>query len=140
MAYFNLVLIGSILLLSYLWVVYTFRPVRSIVDNLSNIVYKKEYKNIVYYKKDEFFPLMEAINNLNKSLSLQEKIRSDFLSDLSHEIKTPITAVKCYLEGIEDGIIETTPKNMKMLYGEIERLIKITNSIMEYEKEESRNF
>ncbi|EKE29585.1 MAG: integral membrane sensor signal transduction histidine kinase [uncultured bacterium (gcode 4)] len=140
MAYFNLVLIWTILLLSYIWVVYTFRPVRSIVDNLSDIVYKKEYKNIVYRKKDEFFPLMEAINNLNKSLSLQEKIRSDFLSDLSHEIKTPITAVKCYLEGIEDGIIETSPKNMKMLYDEIERLIKITNSIMEYEKEESRNF
>ncbi|HBY74420.1 TPA: hypothetical protein DEG21_00585 [Patescibacteria group bacterium] len=38
------------------------------------------------------------MNNLNKSLSLQEKIRSDFLSDLSHEIKTPITAVKCYIE------------------------------------------
>ena len=29
---------------------------------------------------------------------------------------------------------------MKMLYDEIERLIKITNSIMEYEKEESKNF
>jgi signal transduction histidine kinase len=43
-------------------------------------------------------PLVDMINNLNKSLSIQEKIRTSFLSDLSHEIKTPITAVKCYLE------------------------------------------
>ncbi|MDD2566183.1 MAG: HAMP domain-containing sensor histidine kinase, partial [Candidatus Gracilibacteria bacterium] len=54
------------------------------------------------------------------------------------EIKTPITAVKCYLEGIEDGIIIPDDKNMSLLYNEIERLIKITNSIMEFEKEESQ--
>lgn len=140
MAYFNLILITLIWIMFYFWVVYSFRPIRDIIDNLSNIIYKKEYKNIVYKKWDEFRPLIDTINNLNKSLSLQEKIRSDFLSDLSHEIKTPITAIKCYLEWIEDWVIETNDNNMNMLYNEIERLIKITNSIMEYEKEESMNF
>lgn len=138
--FFNLALISFLLAISYLWVRYSFRPITAIVDNLSNIIYKKEYKNIVYSKKDEFRPLIDTINNLNRSLSLQEKIRSDFLSDLSHEIKTPITAVKCYLEWIEDWVIKTDEKNMKLLYDEIERLIKITNSVMEFEKEESRNF
>jgi len=140
MAYFNLWLISIILIISYIWVLYSFRPIRAIIDNLSNIIYKKEYKNIIYRRKDEFYNLIEAINNLNKSLSLQEKIRSDFLSDLSHEIKTPITAIKCYLEWIEDGIIILDDKNINLLYNEIERLIKITNSVMEYEREESKNF
>lgn len=140
MAYFNLMLICIILTISYIWVIYSFRPIRAIIDNLSNIIYKKEYKNIIYKRKDEFYNLIEAINNLNKSLSLQEKIRSDFLSDLSHEIKTPITAIKCYLEWIEDWVITLDEKNIKLLYNEIERLIKITNSVMEYEKEESKNF
>lgn len=140
MAYFNLWLITIILAISYIWVIYSFRPIRAIIDNLSNIIYKKEYKNIIYKRKDEFYNLIEAINNLNKSLSLQEKIRSDFLSDLSHEIKTPITAIKCYLEWIEDWIITLDEKNINLLYNEIERLIKITNSVMEYEKEESKNF
>lgn len=139
-AFFNLVLIAIILILSYFWINYSFRPIRDIVDNLSNIIHKKKYRNIIYMKKDEFHPLFEVINNLNKSLSIQEKIRSDFLSDLSHEIKTPITAIKCYLEWIEDGIIKIDENNMKILYEEIERLIKITNSIMDYEKEESKNF
>jgi len=140
MAYFNFILITIILLIFYFWLVRSFRPIVEIIDNLSNIIYKKTYKNIIYKKWDEFKPLIDTINNLNKSLSLQEKIRSDFLSDLSHEIKTPITAVKCYLEWIEDGIIIPDEKNMSLLYNEIERLIKITNSIMEYEKEESKNF
>lgn len=140
MAYFNLWLISIILVISYIWVLYSFRPIRAIIDNLSNIIYKKEYKNIIYKRKDEFYNLIEAINNLNKSLSLQEKIRSDFLSDLSHEIKTPITAIKCYLEWIEDWVISLDETNIKLLYDEIERLIKITNSVMEYERAESENF
>lgn len=140
MAFFNLWLITIILVISYIWVIYSFRPIRAIIDNLSNIINKKEYKNIIYKRKDEFYNLIEVINNLNKSLSLQEKIRSDLLSDLSHEIKTPITAIKCYLEWIEDWVITLDEKNIKLLYNEIERLIKITNSVMEYEKEEWKNF
>lgn len=56
------------------------------------------------------------------------------LSDLSHEIKTPITAIKCYLEGMDDGVIEASEKNYRLLHNEIDRLINITSSIMEYEK------
>ncbi|EKD65799.1 MAG: periplasmic sensor signal transduction histidine kinase [uncultured bacterium (gcode 4)] len=136
--YFNLFLIVLISGVIYAWIKLTFKPISQVISNLSNIIYKKEYKNIFYNKKDEFYPLIEWINNLNKSLSLQEKIRSDFLSDLSHEIKTPITAVKCYIEWIEDGILELDEKNIKLLHSEIDRLIKITNLIMDYEKEESK--
>lgn len=140
MAWFNLFLILFISIILYIWIRFTFKPIQDIIDNLSNIIYKKQYKNILYNKKDEFSSLIEGINNLNKSLSLQEKIRSDFLSDLSHEIKTPITAVKCYLEAIEDWVITLNEKNIKLLHSEIDRLIKITNLIMQYEKEESKKF
>lgn len=136
--YFNLFLIILISGVIYAWIKLTFNPIKQVISNLSNIIYKKEYKNLFYNKKDEFYPLIEAINNLNKSLSLQEKIRSDFLSDLSHEIKTPITAVKCYIEWIEDWILKLDEKNIKLLHAEIDRLIKITNLIMDYEKEESK--
>lgn len=138
--YFNLILISAILFFVYLWISHSFKPISAIIDNISWVIFKKEYKNIVYKKNDEFKPLINIINNLNRSLSLQEKIRSDFLSDLSHEIKTPITAVKCYLEWIEDGIIELNEKNLWLLRDEIDRLIKITNQVMEFEREESKKF
>lgn len=104
------------------------------MENLSDIISRKEYRQIEYRKKDEFGALIGTINALNKNLSHQQKIRSDLLSDLSHEIKTPITAIKCYLEGMDDGVIESTPKNYALLHKEIDRLIEITGSIMEYEK------
>ncbi len=130
----NVLLIIFILLISYLWIHRAFRPIQTILENLSNIISRKGYKQIEYSKKDEFGALISAINSLNESLSRQQQIRSDFLSDLSHEIKTPITAIKCYLEGMDDGVIETSEKNYRLLHREIDRLINITSSIMEYER------
>lgn len=130
----NVSLIVFILLISYLWIHRSFRPIQTILENLSNIISRKGYKQIEYSKKDEFGALISAINSLNESLSRQQQIRSDFLSDLSHEIKTPITAIKCYLEGMDDGMIETSEANYRLLHREIDRLINITSSIMEYER------
>ncbi|MDD2916751.1 MAG: HAMP domain-containing sensor histidine kinase [Candidatus Gracilibacteria bacterium] len=130
----NIVIILIVLIVSWFWVHKSFRPIRFIIENLSDIISRKGYKQIEYKKKDEFGALIGTINSLNKNLSRQQKIRSDLLSDLSHEIKTPITAIKCYLEGMDDGVIEATPKNYALLHKEINRLIDITGSIMEYEK------
>ena len=130
----NILNIVFTLIISFAWIRFSFRPIQSIIDNLSDIISRKEYRQIEYKKKDEFGALIATINELNKNLSRQQKIRSNFLSDLSHEIKTPITAIKCYLEGMDDGVIESTPKNYALLHSEINRLIEITSSIMEYEK------
>ncbi len=130
----NILNIVFTLIISFAWIRFSFRPIQSIIDNLSDIISRKEYRQIEYKKKDEFGALIATINELNKNLSRQQKIRSNFLSDLSHEIKTPITAINCYLEGMYDGVIEITSKNYALLYSEINRLIEITSSIMEYEK------
>jgi signal transduction histidine kinase len=72
------------------------------MSTIQNIIDRKRYGAIRYAGKNEFTPLITTINNLHKTLSIQEKIRTDFLSDLSHEIRTPITAVQCYIEALED--------------------------------------
>ncbi len=116
-----------------LWVRAIFRPIRTITENIQNIIDRKRYSSIRYTGKDEFTPLISTINSLHKTLSIQEKIRSDFLSDLSHEIRTPITAVKCYLEGIQDGVIKLDTKTAELLQSELERLAEITGRIMNFE-------
>jgi len=139
MSLVNIFIIIFTLIISWIWIRFSFRPIQFIIENLSHIISRKGYKQIEYTKKDEFGALINTINALNKNLSHQQKIRSDLLSDLSHEIKTPITAIKCYLEGMDDGVIESNPKNYALLHKEINRLIEITGSIMEYEKLEQIN-
>jgi two-component system, OmpR family, sensor histidine kinase BaeS len=130
----NLVLISIILGITFLWTKFLFRATKDIEYGLSRLLDRKEYMPIEYKRRDEFEPLIHAVNSLSESLSIQEKIRSDFLSDFSHEIKTPITALKVYFEWIEDGIVSLDEKSVWIVQAELNRLLATTESIMEYEK------
>lgn len=129
----NLLWITLLILIYALWIKRVFMPIEVIIRKLQDYIDTSLYTNIPYSRNDEFFPLISTINNLHKSLSLQEAIRSNFLSDLSHEIRTPITAVKCYLEAIEDGMMKIDEKTTPLLHNELSRLADITEKIMEYE-------
>lgn len=134
MFFVNLGLFVFVLLSSWLFIRISMRPLRSVVDRIEGMAERRDYQVVEYAGNDEFRPLLDAISSLSKRLSRQEKIRSDFLHDLSHEIKTPISAIKCYLEGIEDGIIPLDDKNVGHLTGEINRLIRITDTILQLDR------
>lgn len=138
MFFVNFGLIALVLIASSTFTRLSLRPLRSVVERIEGMANRHEYRKVEYSGNDEFRPLLDAINSLSESLAFQEKIRSDFLSDLSHEIKTPITAVKCYLEGMEDGVIPMDEKNIGHLTEEIGRLIRITDSVMHLERLEGK--
>ncbi len=119
--------------LYFLWIRRVFIPVHLIISRLNDYIDSARFQSILYKRNDEFAPLVSTINNLYKSLRVQENIRSDFLSDISHEIRTPITAVRCYLEAIEDGMMTLDNKTIPLLQAELTRLTSITEKIMEYE-------
>ena len=130
----NLIWLVLVYFVYMLWIRSIFSPVERVTDNIRKIVEHGEHSSLKYEKWDEFFPLISAINNLHKSLSIQQKIRSNFLTDLSHEIRTPITAVKCYLEAIEDGVMELDTKTLALFQKELDRLASTTEEIMQFER------
>ncbi len=138
MFYTNLLLIAVALASSSAFIRWSFKPLKPVVRRIQNMAARRDYAVVDYRSKDEFSPLIAAINDLSHHLELQEKIRSDFLSDFSHEIKTPISAIKCYLEGIEDGVIPLDEKNVRRLSAEIDRLIRIADSVMRIERLEGK--
>lgn len=98
-------------------------------------------KEISYYnEKDEIWLLVNSINSLNKKLRLQDDIRTRLLADISHELKTPITSIQCYLEWISDWVIKLDQKNLNSITHEMKRLISLVNKIMDYEKLERKRF
>lgn len=109
-------------------------PIKKVTSEIKNLSLLSQNKIIHYDKKDEIWLLIWAINDLNKRLSLQENIRNRLLADISHELKTPITSIQCYLEWISDGVIELSEKNLNSISSEMQRLIELVNKIMEYEK------
>jgi two-component system, OmpR family, sensor histidine kinase BaeS len=87
--------------------------------------------NLTVKGNDEIAELTAAFNKMVNKLRHLEKIREESSSDLAHELRTPVTNIKNYLEGIEDGILKPDQKTIEEIKEEIERLIKLINHIQD---------
>ena len=126
----------TLTILVVLWFVRsTISPIKKVAERIKISKPGKDYKQINYKNPhDEVWLLIWSINNLNQKLNLQDQIRGRLLADISHELKTPITSIQCYLEWITDGVIKLDQKNLNAITDEMKRLIVMVNKIMEHEK------
>lgn len=141
----NIISIWFIIILLIIFIKYTIYPIKAVTASIKefysqkNGINLKQKEDIQYYnKKDEIGLLINAINNLNNKLNMQDEIRTRLLADISHELKTPITSIQCYLEWISDWVIKLDQKNLNSITSEMKRLISLVNKIMEYEKLERK--
>ncbi len=113
------------------------RPLRSLssgMRNLRNNDYDLKLKNI---GSEEFDEVVCEFNRLTDQLSKVEKLRKDLISDTSHELKTPITALLGQLNGIKEGVFELDEKRTDLLIGQVERLSDIVERLQEFARIQS---
>ncbi|MCT4617763.1 MAG: HAMP domain-containing histidine kinase [Candidatus Gracilibacteria bacterium] len=139
----NIIIANSVLIfLLILYLLYFTRknlsPINEITDKIRKFKSAENFDEIAYDKPDEIGLLVSSINELSGNLKKQEQIRHKFLADISHELKTPITAIRCYLEGISDGVIKINNETLGQITEEMNRLVNLVNMIMDYERFENR--
>lgn len=129
-------------------VIYYFSQ-RIIINPLKKINYvadkisKGEVDRRVNIKsKDEIGVLAESFNSMANSLEAVEKNRRDFISNVSHEIRSPITSIKGFIGGILDGVIPKEKENyyLSITYEEIQRLTRLVNDLLDLSAIESGQF
>jgi two-component system sensor histidine kinase BaeS len=83
---------------------------------------------------DEIGRLSETFNMMAKSLEIQEGLRKKLISNMAHELRTPLSAVRGEIEGMLDGLIPKDNEQLQSLYEETGRLKKILDGIEELTK------
>lgn len=79
-------------------------------------------ENIVYKNNDEFDELIDNFNDMQKHLKEEteknkryQESKLEMINGINHDIRTPLTAVKGYIKGIQDGIANTDEKRKQYL-------------------------
>lgn len=99
-------------------------------------------KRVHVNSNDEIGELSESFNYMANNLEKVENARRDFISNVSHEIRSPITSIKGFIGGILDGVIPKDKENyyLSIAYEEIQRLTRLVNDLLDLSAIEAGQF
>lgn len=82
---------------------------------------------------EEAAELAIAFNNMAESLEQSESLRQEFISNVSHELKTPMTTIAGFMDGMLDGTIpkEKYAYYMQTVSAEVKRLSRLVRSMLD---------
>ena len=119
------------------------RPLKEINSAVLEIASGKFDKRVaVVSANDEVSQLASSFNYMANSLTHLEEMRQSFISDISHELRTPMTSISGFVQGILDGTIpkEKEKEYLEIVLDESTRLAKLTNDMFEMTKMNSPEY
>lgn len=96
-------------------------------------------QQIRIHRHDEMGDLAKSFNNMSRALRKLEATKQRFISNLSHDLRSPLTSITGYVRAIQDGTIplESQGRYLDIVLKESERLKKLINDILELSKLQS---
>jgi len=99
-------------------------PIERLAENMDDQVKLESYK--------ELEPFIVKIQEQHKDIMRNARLRQEFTANVSHELKTPLTAISGYAELIETGMAseEDTVRFARGIHGSADRLLTLINDII----------
>ena len=111
-------------------------PIHKIAKSVARYADGDFSKKIDVHTNDEIGYLAASIDYMANEMNTLEEDQRKFVSNVSHDFRSPLTSIKGYVEAMLDGTIppELQDKYLNIILFETERLNKLTNSILELNK------
>lgn len=125
---FSLVVAGIFILIYFL----TIHPIHKITNYAIEATQGKVNKPLQINSNDEYRDLGNALVYLSSELNNLDEYQRKFISNISHDFRSPLTSIKGYLEAMLDGTIpqESSEKFIKIILFEAERLTNLTTNLL----------
>ena len=135
----QMVLLSALLVLLVSFVVIYFvtnrlvRPLREMVDATQSFINGDFTIRIPVEGYTEIDRLGMAFNNMASSLGAMESTRRSFVANVSHELKTPMTTIGGFIDGILDGTVPEEKRDyyLGVVSEEVKRLSRLVRSMLE---------
>lgn len=108
------------------------RPLRQMADAAKSFGAGDFSSRVPVTSQDEIGQLSIAFNNMADSLATSEGTRRSFIANVSHELKTPMTTIAGFIDGILDGTIPPQRQSyyLNIVSVEVRRLSRLVQSML----------
>ena len=127
----------------YIYMIFV-KPLQALQEGTNRIKEGNLDEDVEVVSNDEIGDLCQSFNEMRVKLKesvddrmQQEEENRELISNISHDLKTPITAIKGYVEGIMDGVADTPEKMdryIKTIYNKANEMDVLINELSLYSK------
>ena len=114
------------------------RPIRALAEAAERIAKGAYAARVPATGADEIAVLGGAFNEMATALESAERKRRELLTDVAHELRTPLATVEGYLEGLADGVVPPDPETWSLLQAETGRLRRLVDDLAKVSRAEER--
>ena len=108
-------------------------PLREISSAAKKFASGRFDARVIVRGNDEVSELARAFNQMAESLDNYDNMRNRFMSDVSHDLRSPMTSISGFIDGILDGVIppEQHKYYLQVVSSEVKRLSRLVNSLLD---------
>jgi two-component system sensor histidine kinase BaeS len=114
------------------------RPVRALAGAARRVSRGDYEARVQHPGEDELGVLARAFNEMAGALASAEASRGRLLSDVAHELRTPLATIDAHLEGLADGVVAPEEQTWHILRAETARLRRLSEDIARVSRAEER--
>ncbi|AEB74785.1 sensor histidine kinase [Clostridium botulinum] len=125
-------------------------PLREILKGINKMTEGDYSARIAFKRENEFSEIKEAFNFMAEKIQQgtmerekSEEFKQQLFTDISHDLKTPITSIQGYSKALYDGVVEGEEKKrryIKTIYHKSKRLVELVENVHELAKLGNNNY
>ena len=104
-------------------------PLRRMTSATRRIAAGRYGERVPVGEADELGTLSESFNSMAASLESAEKKRLELIGVVSHDLRTPLSTLQGYMEGLMEGAVAPSEETWALLYDEAERMRRIVDDL-----------
>ncbi len=114
------------------------RPIRTLAAASRRVAQGSYSERVTVASPDELGVLAGVFNEMAEALESTERRRHELLSDVAHELRTPVATLNGYVEGLRDGVVEPDDGTWQILHAETTRLGRLVEDLRKVSRAEER--
>ncbi len=126
------IIFGLSLIILLVFTIIVYFPLRKITAAAREYAEGNLSHRVTLHTQDEMGYLADTLNYMSEKLEKGDEYQKNFIANISHDFRSPLTSIKGYLEAILDGTIppELQDKYLRLVISETERLNKLTQGLL----------